>query len=120
MPLERPIVHYFIKLWVDDQRIPTKPFIMNTLGNVCIALFRELKDFSTSGLIDLKMQPHNPPDQRVVLTVDETPIFLKEFVQDLVWNTIMGYLSVLNKVPAEREKLMQKSIRIQISEKSKK
>ena len=112
MPLERPIVHYTIKLWLDDQRIPTKPFIMNTLGNVCFAFFREYKDFPASGVIDVKMLPNNPSDQRVVLTVDKNPIGLKEFVQALFWKTIVGFLSELNKIPAEMEQLLQKSIRI--------
>ncbi|TFH30674.1 MAG: hypothetical protein E4G98_01610 [Promethearchaeota archaeon] len=119
MPLEPPNVHYTIKLWLDDQRIPTKPFIMNTLGNVCFAFFREYKDFPASGLIDVQMLPRNPPDQRVVLTVDGTALILKEFVQNLFWKTIVGFLSVLNKIPTEMDQLLQKPIRIQLSEKSK-
>ncbi|MHA1611325.1 MAG: hypothetical protein ACTSVZ_02300 [Promethearchaeota archaeon] len=119
MPLNRPDVHYTIKLWLEDQRVPTHVYIMNTLGNVCFAFFREFKNFPVSGLIDVKMLPQNPLDQRVVLTVDETAIELKEFVQALFWKTIVGFLSVLNKVPTDMEELLQKSIRIQLSEKSK-
>lgn len=112
MPLEPPNVKYTIKLWINEERIPTKPFIMNTLGNLCWAFFDEYRDFPQSGLVDLRINPQNPPNSLVLLKVDETPIELKEFVQALLWRSLLGFISVLNKIPVQKDQLETADIHI--------
>ncbi len=108
------IVKYQIKLWVNDQRIPMKPYVSNTFGNLCIAFLSELKGFDLEKLSKIQIFPQNQPEKLIDLKVGEDSIDLKEFVQVQMWKTLLGFISVLDKVPVSPDELDKAIIKIEL------
>lgn len=108
------IAKYQIKLWVNDQRIPMKPYVSNTLGNLCIAFLSELKGFDLERLSKIRIFPQNPPEKLLDLQVGEDSIDLKEFVQVQMWKSLLGFISVLDKVPVSPDELDKAIIKIEL------
>lgn len=97
--MEKKALKYGLKLYIDEKRIATKPFILNTLGNICHGFFKELNEVTEDHEIILEIFSQEPQGKQVLLSCGESPIEIKAFVQDLIMKTILGFISSLNGLP---------------------
>ncbi len=97
--MEKKALKYTLKLYVDEKRIPTKLYILNTLGNVCKGFFDEMKQISRTSPIILEIHSQEPEEKQVTIVCDGVNVEIKGFVQDLILKTLLGYISALNGLP---------------------
>ncbi len=91
---------YTLKLYIDNKRIPTKPYILNTLGNICAGFFEELKEIPEQRKIVIFFNEVNKLDTIATISSEDINIELKKFVQILMKKTIFGFISSLNDIPS--------------------
>ncbi len=97
--MKKKTLKYFLKLYVDEKRIPTKPYILNTLGNVCKGFFDELTSTAPDSSLVLKITPQNPKEKQVSIECEGNDVEIKGFVQELILKTLIGFISTLNDLP---------------------
>ncbi|WP_371806305.1 hypothetical protein [Candidatus Lokiarchaeum ossiferum] len=97
--MEKKALKYGLKLYIDGKRIATKPFILNTLGNVCHGFFTELNEVTEDRVILLEIFSKEPQCKQVIMKCGEFLVEIKPFVQDLIMKTLLGFISSLNGLP---------------------
>lgn len=114
MPLPLPDIKYQIKLWVNEQRVPMKPYVSNTLGNLCTAFLIELRGFNPNSITQIKLHRQNTSVKQVEIKVGKESLELKEFVQVQMGKTLSAFISVLKKLPINPEEINQAEILIEL------
>ncbi|MHA1775172.1 MAG: hypothetical protein DRO88_10745 [Promethearchaeia archaeon] len=112
-----PNIKYQIKLWVNEQRIPMKPYISNTLGNICMAFLSELKGYKPELLTQIQIMPLKFEFESVKVQVGDQSLELKDFVQKQMSAVISAFISVLDKIPVPFDELKKVEIRITLQKK---
>ena len=94
--------------------IPVKNYILTTFSRVVQGLVQELGGVGDEGIlkeITLEIDPKSGSDSLVYFELDKEEIFIKDYVQDMIWKTITGFLSTLKDIP---DNLSEKPISITI------
>lgn len=97
--MDKEPLKYKLKIYVDEKRIATKPYILNTFGHILKGFFLEFKDFSFEGPIHMELNDFLPENEKVKVIAADKPVELKSFVQDLIISTIFGFISSLSDIP---------------------
>ena len=100
---KKQILKYKLKLIVNQHRIGTKPYILNTLGNICQAFLSELKDVPLNEKISFLIIPNLKEDERVKIFSYSKTVSIQVFVQELIMKTLLGFISTLQGIPDDLE-----------------
>ena len=100
---KKQILKYKLKLIVNQHRIGTKPYILNTLGNLCQSFLSELKDVPKNEKISILIIPNSKEDERVKIVSPSKTVSIKGYVQELILKTLLGFISTLNGIPEDLE-----------------
>ena len=100
---KKQILKYKLKLIVNQHRIGTKPYILNTLGNICEGFLSELKDVPKNEKISFLIVPNSKEDERVKISSPSITVPIQTFVQDLIMKTLLGFVSTLQGIPEDLE-----------------
>jgi hypothetical protein len=116
----KPKLLYKLKIWVNDKEVGLKPFIFNTLGKICESLLSELKDISDAKMKEKTMiifDPRCDSQDQVKVQVGALSIELNDYVQDMIWKTIVGFLWSLKDLASSYDELKCKNIIIEYERK---
>jgi len=102
---KKHILKYKLKLIVDQNRIGTKPYILNTLGNICEGFLSELEDVPKNEKITILLIPNSKEDERVKIFSPSKTVPIKAYVQKLILKTLLGFISTLKDIPEDLEDL---------------
>ena len=102
-PNKKHILKYKLKLVVNQHRIGTKPYILNTLGNICEGFLSELEDVPKNEKITILIIPNSKEDERVKIFSPSITVPIKAYVQELILRTILGFISTLKDIPEDLE-----------------
>ena len=102
-PNKKHILKYKLKLIVNQHRIGTKPYILNTLGNICEGFLSELEDVPKNEKISILIIPNSKEDERVKIVSPSKTVSIKGYVQKLILKTLLGFISTLNDIPEDLE-----------------
>jgi len=102
-PNKKHILKYKLKLVVNQHRIGTKPYILNTLGNICEGFLSELEDVPKNEKITILIIPNLKEDERVKIFSPSITVPIKAYVQELILRTILGFISTLKDIPKDLE-----------------
>ncbi len=102
-PKKKHILKYKLKLIVNKHRIGTKPYILNTLGNICEGFLSELEDVPKNEKISFLIAPKSEVDERVKIYSPTKTVPIKAYVQELILKTLLGFISTLNDIPKDLE-----------------
>ncbi|QEE14225.1 hypothetical protein DSAG12_00036 [Promethearchaeum syntrophicum] len=102
-PKKKHPLKYKLKLIVNQHRIGTKPYILNTLGNLCQGFLSELKDVPKNEKINILIVPNSKEDEKVKIFSPSETIPIQIFVQDLIMKTLLGFISTLEGIPDDLE-----------------
>ena len=102
-PKKKHILKYKLKLIVNQHRIGTKPYILNTLGNICQGFLSELEDVPKNEKISFLIAPKSKEDERVRIFTPSKTVTIKAYVQELILKTLLGFISTLNDIPEDLE-----------------
>ncbi len=100
---KKHILKYKLKLIVNQHRIGTKPYILNTLGNLCEGFLSELEDVPKNEKISFLIVPNLKEDERVKIFSPSKTVPIKAFVQELIIKTLLGFISTLQGIPEDLE-----------------
>jgi len=100
---KKQILKYKLKLIVNQHRIGTKPYILNTLGNICEGFLSELEDVPKNEKITILIIPNLKEDERVKIFSPSITVPIKAYVQELILRTILGFVSTLKDIPEDLE-----------------
>ena len=100
---KKGILKYELKLIVNQHRIGTKPYILNTLGNICEGFLSELKDVPKNEKISFLIVPNSKEDERVKISSQSITVSIQNFVQELIMKTLLGFISTLQGIPDDLE-----------------
>jgi len=102
-PKKKHILKYKLKLIVNQHRIGTKPYILNTLGNICYGFLSELEDVPKNEKISILIIPNSKEDERVKIFSPSKTVPIKAYVQKLILKTLLGFISTLKNIPEDLE-----------------
>lgn len=102
-PKKKHILKYKLKLMVNQHRIGTKPYILNTLGNICEGFLSELEDIPKNEEITILIIPNSKEDEKVKIFSPSKTVPIKVYVQDLILKTLLGFISTLKDIPEDLE-----------------
>ena len=102
-PKKKHILKYKLKIIVNQHRIGTKPYILNTLGNICEGFLSELEDVPKNEEISFLIVPNSKEGERVKIFSPSKTVTIKGFVQELIIKTILGFISTLQGIPEDLE-----------------
>ncbi|MHA1475426.1 MAG: hypothetical protein ACTSPA_07320 [Promethearchaeota archaeon] len=100
---KKQILKYKLKLIVNQHRIGTKPYILNTLGKVCEGFLSELEDVPKNEKITILIIPNSKEDERVKIFSPSKTVPIKVYVQKLILKTLLGFISTLKDIPEDLE-----------------
>ena len=100
---KKQILKYKLKLSVNQHRIGTKPYILNTLGNICKGFLSDIKDVPEKEKVSFLIIPNSNEGDRVKISSPSITIPIQNFVQDLIMKTLLGFVSTLQGVPENLE-----------------
>ncbi|MHA1648290.1 MAG: hypothetical protein ACTSVL_12035 [Promethearchaeota archaeon] len=100
-PKKKHILKYKLKLIVNQHRIGMKPYILNTLGNICEGFLSELEDVPKDEKISILIIPNSKEDERVKIFSPSITVPIKDYVQELILRTILGFISTLRDIPED-------------------
>ena len=95
-PKKKHILKYKLKLIVNGHRIGTKPYILNTLGNICEGFLSELKDVPKNEKISFLIVPNSKDDERVKISSPSKAVQIQTYVQELIMKTLLAFISTLD------------------------
>ena len=95
-PNKKHILKYKLKLIINQHRIGTKPYILNTLGNICKGFLSELKDVPKNEKISFLIVPNSKEDERVKISSPSKTVPIQTYVQELIMKTLLAFISTLD------------------------
>lgn len=104
-PKKKHILKYKLKIIVNQHRIGTKPYILNTLGNICEGFLSELEDVPINEEISFLIIPNSKEDERVKISSPSKTVPIKAYVQELILKTLLGFISTLQGIPEDLENI---------------
>jgi hypothetical protein len=104
-----------VKLKINDEPIGIKEYVQHTFAGVILGLLTEIRDINLKEVkkILITITPNKTEPEQVIVEVDGNCPALKSFVQQMIWRTLVGFISSLNKVPPTWDDLMKAVISIE-------
>ncbi|MHA1720784.1 MAG: hypothetical protein ACTSWX_04275 [Promethearchaeota archaeon] len=98
---KKELLKYKLKLIINQHRIGTKPYILNTLGNLCEAFLAELKDIPKNEMIEIIIAPNEKENEKVKIKGESNNVSLEPYVQEMIMKTLIGFISTLKGIPED-------------------
>ena len=102
--LDEIMKKYSINTQISNKKISMNPFVLKSFGNVIIALISDLRDVKKEeeiNEISLDIDTNKPKNDSLILEVNGIGIDVKDFVQSMITNTILGFFNSLKDIPDE-------------------
>ena len=114
MSNQKQELKHILKIYVDEKRIRTKPYILNTFGNICYGILTELSNIEIKEQFLFEIFTGEGEGNKVSITQDLNKLTLKPYVQDMILKTLVGFISSLGDIP---DNLNQAKIKIEYQKK---
>jgi hypothetical protein len=104
------------KLTINEKPIGIKTFVQITLGNIVVGLIQDLKEveFGEESVINLQVNPKAAENKQFILDIDGKNVAVKDYVQQMIWRTIAGFISALEGVPPTFKAILDSSLSTEV------
>lgn len=93
---------FFLEIYIEEKKLPMIPFIQNVFGGIFFGILQELNDISPDyydNNCECRINSDKNSEQCVIITFGDNTLIIKKFIQEMIWKTLIGYISSLKKVP---------------------